>query len=114
MLLLDLICNGAPAIPPDQHESRQEAQEAALSCLLAALMGHPHNCRVLLSLGIDQLIDMAARKSTHTHNRKLVFDILQLLGPYSYVECTNCGKRQPQGDICSQCGRAVFISLAKR
>ena len=157
------------------------AQEAALACTLAALMGHPHNCRVMLSLGIDRLIDLAGREDTPEHNRRLVFDILQvrtrvaaciatarfdwsrsensssspivvvvllnrrvcmcmpvvcfvlfclgctilvftfavgvcvyfqLLGPYSYVECANCGKRQPKGDICSQCGHAISIALA--
>ena len=132
LLLLDLICNGVPAAvtsgsrrsdnvndndtDTDNGGVRQvdadEAQEAALACTLASLIGNPHNCRVMLSLGIDQLIELAGRNDTPEHNRKLVFDILQVLGPYSYVECSNCGKRQPKGVTCSQCGFAVSIALA--
>ena len=130
LLLLDLICNGVPAAATRTHDiddegdidgdlviqndadAAAEAQEAALACTLAALIGNPHNCRVMLSLGIDQLIELAGRDDTPEHNRKLVFDILQVLGPYSYIECSNCGKRQPKGGVCSQCGFAVSIALA--
>ena len=130
LLLLDLIYNGgqlqsssekSPSATPaaaddvsniDERETSLEVQEAALACTLAALMGHPHNCRVLLSLGIDRLIDLAGREDTPEHNRQLVLDILQVLGPYSYVECSNCGKRQPKGNHCVQCGFNTSIALA--
>lgn len=111
LLLLDIIGHAA-SLCDDQSVAR-EAQEAALACALAALMGHPHNCRVMLSLGIDQLIDLAGAEDTPEHNRQLIFDILQLLGPYSYVECSNCGKRQPKGRFCVQCGFETGVELAR-
>ena len=34
-------------------------------------------------------------------------DLLQVIGPYNYILCTNCGSREPGGDRCSLCGYRI-------
>lgn len=94
-------------IMSDDHE----VQEAALALMTNALLGHEKNCRYILASGVDKLIDLAERIGTETAAHKQVLNILEILGPYSYVECFHCGLRQPVGDVCTRCARDISFTL---
>jgi hypothetical protein len=46
------------------------------------------------------------KQSTAT-NHALALELLQLVGPYNYVLCTNCGTRQDGGTTCAQCAHPI-------
>jgi hypothetical protein len=43
-------------------------------------------------------------------NGRLAQELLQLLGPYSWIECTNCNQLNPGGSVCAQCGHPIEFS----
>ena len=43
-------------------------------------------------------------------NAGLAVELLQLVGPFNWIECANCGNREPGGRFCASCGhRTGFL-----
>ena len=117
--------------------------ESGLSALINACVGHERNCRRMLRLGLDVLIDFAegsafdaidpASVGSELHdealsgqeqqkaiqrrlsgirdsqksNKALATSLLQILGPYNWVNCQNCGHKNFGGTNCTNCGHSI-------
>ena len=82
--------------------------EATLACIAAAISNHERNSRRLLVVGLEALMDIADGKLGHVTGTShivakslrgegvvsLAKSILLQLGPYNYVVCRNCHKKQ--------------------
>jgi len=103
--------------------------EASLTTFINLIIDNERNCRKVIKTGLDILIDIAesyeaslstpAAHSTFTErqadrdlaksNAALAASILQIVGPYNYIFCTNCKAKQSGGTTCSQCGHALSL-----
>jgi hypothetical protein len=108
-------------------ESSDKVMESCLGCAVNALVGHERNARKLLVTGLDHILDLAEGKSGARNAYRMqsshlipVFvsesisalakNILEMLGPYNYVVCRNCGKKQNlTGNNCILCGRVLLV-----
>lgn len=43
---------------------------------------------------------------------ELARDLLQIIGPHSWLLCGNCGERQPGGRVCVQCGHRLEFKVS--
>eukprot|EP00520_Triparma_pacifica_P008736 CAMPEP_0118651064 /NCGR_PEP_ID=MMETSP0785-20121206/10589_1 /TAXON_ID=91992 /ORGANISM="Bolidomonas pacifica, Strain CCMP 1866" /LENGTH=2593 /DNA_ID=CAMNT_0006543497 /DNA_START=44 /DNA_END=7822 /DNA_ORIENTATION=+ len=99
--------------------------ESALTTLVNLVVDHEKNCRMLLKEGLDVLIDVAESYEkvpeeqmeggggleTYLegvkNNAALATSLLQMIGPYNFLVCSNCGMKQASGGNCASCGRAI-------
>jgi HEAT repeat protein len=111
-------------------ESSDKVMESCLGCAVNALVNHERNARRLLVAGLDHILDLAEGKSAARNAYRIqsshlipVFasesipalakNILEMLGPYNYVVCRNCGKKQQlSGNNCILCGRILLMDSA--
>ncbi|GMI08806.1 hypothetical protein TrVE_jg6426 [Triparma verrucosa] len=103
--------------------------ESGLTALVNLVVDHEKNCRMLLKEGLDVLIGIAEgyeqeqqdagdsslinaeRKEGMKNNAALATSLLQLVGPYNYLVCSNCGKQQLSGTSCEACGRSISFAV---
>ena len=93
--------------------------EAALACITASISNHERNSRRLLVIGLEAMMDLADGKMGSIAGAEpivkagmrgegviaLAKSILLMLGPYNYVVCRNCNKKQDLiGQSCFKCG----------
>lgn len=109
----------------DFQDKTLDVLEACLSCIATAIMNHTGNSRRLLVTGMETINDMIDRKYLdrfefaedftrqafhHDTIISLCKSILFMLGPYNYVVCRNCQRKQElSGTNCSQCGHRLRI-----
>lgn len=99
---------------------------AVLTLLVCAIKEHEHNSRKLLLLGLEVLMDISEGKCTKTLGANVdkyiikalqsegiidvAKDILRMLGPYNYIVCRTCHKKQNlSGTSCIACGNRLLI-----
>ena len=44
-------------------------------------------------------------------NAALATSVLQMIGPYNWVACQNCGHRNNSGTRCLQCGHSIEFDV---
>jgi len=108
-------------------DQSEKVFESCLACLFAAIHSHERNSRRLLQVGLDMLMDLAEGRLADSVGaskevRKglsavgvvaLAKSILSALGPYNYVVCKNCHKRQNLcGTHCISCGYLFFVDMS--
>ncbi len=101
--------------------------EATLACIAAAISNHERNSRRLLVVGLEALMDIADGKLGHVTGTthivaqslrgegvvSLAKSILLQLGPYNYVVCRNCHKKQELvGQSCFACGYRLRVDVS--
>lgn len=106
------------------YEQSEKMLEACLGCMVNAISGHERNSRRLLATGMAAVLDMAegtlasrigaSRDVTLAMKGEgvmaLAKNVLELLGPYNYVVCRHCGKKQNlTGTNCMLCGRILLV-----
>ena len=97
---------------------KAQVLEAVLAALINLVIDHERNCRQVLKEGIDVLIGVAQDKlqgrirnnSSIEDNAGLARTILQIIGPYSFVLCSNCGHKQSSGFSCESCGHKIDVT----
>ena len=107
-------------------DQSEKVFEACLILLATAIVGNDKNARRLLVIGLEIVMDIAEGKladsaGTDDHVRRglnsdsiiaLSKSILQILGPYNYVVCRNCHKKQElRGTHCFNCGNALLVDI---
>jgi len=103
--------------------------ESALTTLVNLVVDHEKNCRRLLKEGLEVLIEVAEAyenvpeedlsggggKETYVegikNNAALATSLLQMVGPYNFLVCSNCGMKQASGGNCASCGRAISFAV---
>lgn len=114
-------------------EETEKMIEAALACLVTGILNHERNSRRLLVVGLEVIMDIAEGKSLQAFGADIYVrnslksegisalskSLLLMLGPYNYVVCKNCHKKQDlQGTSCYHCGYRLLVevtdSLEKR
>lgn len=96
--------------------------EAALACLINAVQGHDKNARRLVLSGLDAILAITNKDpSPDEHLQRALFadgvqalakSILVCLGPYNYIVCSNCSKRQDlHGTSCVSCGHRLLVEI---
>ena len=103
--------------------------ESALTTLVNLVVDHEKNCRMLLKEGLEVLIEVAESyeqipeeeigggggKETYVegvkNNAALATSLLQMVGPYNFLVCSNCGMKQASGGNCASCGRAISFAV---
>eukprot|EP01038_Epipyxis_sp_PR26KG_P008951 gene8951-12071_t len=113
-------------------EQSEKIFESCLSCLYNSIINHEKNSRKLLLGGLDTILDLSDSKITCINNKDisqnnidyiykamksegiiaLAKSILLMLGPYNYVVCRNCQKKQDlHGTSCYNCGYRLFVDV---
>ena len=116
------------------HSRKLVLVESGLTALVNLVVDHEKNCRMLLKEGLDILIEIAESYETELgladgggeenrvgvkaerleamkSNAALATSLLQLIGPYNYLVCSNCGKQQLSGTSCEACGRSISFAV---
>ena len=108
-------------------DQSEKVLESCLGALASATHDHDKNCRHLLQVGLETLMDLAEGKLSSSvggdkYVRKgtqglgvvsLAKSLLTSLTPYNYVVCRNCQKRQNLvGTHCIACGYLFFIDVS--
>lgn len=106
------------------YEQSEKILEACLGCMVSAISSHERNSRRLLATGMAAVLDLAegTLSSRIGTSRDVTFamkgegvmalakNVLELLGPYNYVVCRHCGKKQNlTGTNCMLCGRILLV-----
>ncbi|CAK9106131.1 Vacuolar protein 8 [Durusdinium trenchii] len=97
--------------------------EAALSLLFSLVADHESNSRRLLQCGLrilvhiaeacgpkgtsDRTLDRAPSSMPGEAMGNLAVQILQAMGPHSWIRCQNCSSKERGGSCCAQCGHAL-------
>jgi hypothetical protein len=107
-------------------DQSEKILEALLSSLTASIANHERNSRRLLVVGLEALMDIADGKLGHVTGTThivaqslkgegvvaLAKSILLMLGPYNYVVCRNCHKKQELvGQSCYACGYRLRVEV---
>ena len=116
------------------HSRKLVLVESGLTALVNLAVDHEKNCRMLLKEGLDILIEVAEsyekeleisegggeekkvgikaeKLEAMKSNAALATSLLQLIGPYNYLMCSNCGKQQLSGSSCEHCGRSISFAV---
>jgi hypothetical protein len=108
------------------EENTERLVESCLAIIVNAIHKSDRNSRKLLRLGLDVIIDLADKKlaqnaGANPNVREAIFSegivalaksILQMLGPYNYVVCRNCHKKQEiSGTHCFNCGAMLLVDV---
>jgi hypothetical protein len=106
-------------------DQTEKVLEATLACMASAIASHERNARRLLVVGLEALMDIAEGKMPDVVGAgsrarggmagegvlALAKSILLLLGPYNYVVCSNCNKKQDlNGESCFSCGHRLRVA----
>ena len=112
-------------------EQSEKVLEGCLACLFTAIYNHERNARSLIRHGLDLLIDLADAivpspfvdedpsdyvvKAVQSEGCVAIAkSILQMLGPYNYVVCRNCQKKQDlNGTHCVACGYKLVVEISQ-
>lgn len=104
----------------------EKVLEAALACLANAILNHERNSRRLLVVGLESLMDIADGKLPDVMGASasvrggmaaegvvaLAKSILLMLGPYNYIVCRHCLKKQDlHGQTCYSCGHRLRVDV---
>jgi hypothetical protein len=107
-------------------DQSEKVVEACLSVLVNAIHHSDRNSRKVLRLGLEVIMDLADGKIAQSagvddHVREgagsegvvaMAKSILQMLGPYNYVVCRNCHKKQEiSGTHCFNCGSKLLVDV---
>ena len=110
-------------------DQSEKVLEGCLILLATAILGNDRNARRLLVLGLEMVMDIAEQKlstsvGSDPHIRRALVSesvialsksILQLLGPYNYVVCKNCHKKQElSGTHCFNCGATLLVDVSHK
>ncbi len=104
-------------------EQTEKVLEACLGCSVSAISQHERNSRRLLACCIEAIIDLAEGNLMRIGSTRdvqaamksegvvaVAKNILEMLGPYNYVVCRHCGKKQNlSGTNCVLCGRILLV-----
>lgn len=104
-------------------DQTEKILEAVLACMASAISSHERNARRLLVVGLEALMDLAdgnvdvGGADNVTRGGlggegvlALAKSILLMLGPYNYVVCRNCNKKQDlNGTNCYSCGHRLRV-----
>ena len=105
-------------------DQTEKILEAVLACLASSISNHERNSRRLLVVGLEALMDLADGKLSEALGAStiarggmggesvlaLANSILMMLGPYNYVVCRNCNKKQElNGTNCYSCGHRLRV-----
>ena len=108
-------------------EETEKLIEASLACLVTGILNHERNSRRLLVVGLEVIMDIAEGKPLQAFGADiyvrnslksegisaLAKSLLLMLGPYNYVVCKNCHKKQDlQGTACYHCGYRLLVDVA--
>lgn len=112
------------------YDQTEKLIEACLACLATAIINHEKNSRRLLVVGLEVVMDLADSKyadvntgaSYEVRNAAmgesviaLSKAILLMLGPYNYVVCRNCFKKQDlKGTNCVHCGHRLRVEVFEK
>lgn len=107
-------------------DQSEKVLEATLSSIAASISNHERNSRRLLVVGLEALMDIADGKLGHVTGTTSIIaeslrgegvvalakSILLMLGPYNYVVCRNCHKKQELvGQSCYACGFRLRVEV---
>jgi len=107
-------------------EHTEKIMEACLACIAACIANHERNSRRLLTIGLEAVMDLADGKmglvaGSDTLTKvglqgegvvALAKSILLMLGPYNYIVCKNCQKKQELvGQACYSCGYRLRVEV---
>lgn len=107
-------------------DQSEKVLEATLACVAACISNHERNSRRLLVVGLEALMDIADGKLGHVTGTTTIIaeslrgegvvalakSILLMLGPYNYVVCRNCHKKQELvGQSCYACGFRLRVEV---
>jgi len=107
-------------------EHTEKIMEACLACITACIANNERNSRRLLTIGLEAMMDLADGKmglvagaDALTKNGlrgegvvALAKSILLMLGPYNYIVCKNCHKKQELvGQACYACGYRLRVEV---
>ena len=109
-----------------------EVVESVLAALVNICIDHEENCRRILMTGVEVLSQVAKSQVSFTPetedradadnnasdaeappniNPKLANDLLHLLEPFNWIQCTNCKFKNDAGERCVQCGHKIIFSI---
>ena len=106
-------------------DQTEKILEATLACMASAITSHERNSRRLLVVGLEAIMDLADGKLAEALGASsiarggmggesvlaLANSILLMLGPYNYVVCRNCNKKQElSGLACYSCGHVLRVN----
>eukprot|EP00607_Mallomonas_marina_P008676 CAMPEP_0182424646 /NCGR_PEP_ID=MMETSP1167-20130531/10876_1 /TAXON_ID=2988 /ORGANISM="Mallomonas Sp, Strain CCMP3275" /LENGTH=391 /DNA_ID=CAMNT_0024604619 /DNA_START=559 /DNA_END=1734 /DNA_ORIENTATION=- len=108
------------------HEDTGVILESCLSCLVNGISGHERNSRRLIMVGLQSMIDVADMNVNGVSGMEvdayvmramqsegiaaMAQAILEMLGPYNYVICRQCQKKQDiNGTHCISCGYKLLL-----
>ncbi len=107
-------------------DQTEKIVEAALACVTAAITNNERNSRRLLTIGLEAMMDLADGKMGQVAGAEplvskglkgtgvvaLAKSILLMLGPYNYIVCKNCNKKQELvGQACFACGYRLRVEV---
>lgn len=118
------------------EDQTEKMIEAALAAFVTAIFHHEKNSRRLLMVGLEILMDLADMSYSVSQGGKsssimvdplvaqacrsesivaLSKSILLMLGPYNYVVCKNCFKKQDlHGTSCIHCGNRLKVEVVEK
>jgi hypothetical protein len=109
-----------------------EVIESVLAALVNICLDHEENCRRVLMKGVDALAKVANKEGIPTpevervdaaddmddtehslanNNPQLANDLLHLLEPFNWIQCTNCTFKNEAGERCVKCGHKIVFSI---
>ena len=121
--VLDVIGRSLDGRYVDQSE---KVIEGVLAILVNAIHHSDRNSRKLLRLGLELVMDIADGRLTETTGAEgyvaqglrsegvvaMAKSLLQMLGPYNYVVCRHCHKKQEiSGTHCFNCGSKLLVDV---
>jgi hypothetical protein len=140
--LVETLLKALEVTPASSDEWRQlnEIKEVSLSLLAKLIVGHEKNCRRVLRMGLDTLIQMAEEglpepprvartgkagggglenlvekpkpwQVSTKSNSAVALDLLQMIGPHNWILCSNCGTRNEGGTRCFHCAHSIAFVL---
>lgn len=107
-------------------EHTEKIVEACLACITACIVNNERNSRRLLTIGLEAMMDLADGKMGLVAGADaitsvglkgegvvaLAKSILLMLGPYNYIVCKNCQKKQELvGQACYACGYRLRVEV---
>lgn len=110
-------------------EQAEKILEASLACLASAIFNHERNSRRLLVVGLEAIMDLAdgvladvvgadefVREAAKAEGVvALAKSVLLMLGPYNFVVCRNCHRKQDlHGTSCVHCGHRLRVEVVEK
>lgn len=124
-----LLLSVARAADSRHFSEAADILHAALSALVSLAVGSAPNCKTILSVGLDFILDVAegcsgAAKNviaaettpasteevttdTKRRSREVAATLLRTLAPYNLIVCWNCSSSNRGGLVCVYCGHSL-------